>query len=165
LRAAGFKAICFDKDNTLTLPYQTTLHPPLKESLEECKRHFEQIAVLSNSAGSPDDVDHLHARQLEESLGLQVIRHRWKKPMCSAEIVKALGTNALQIVMVGDRLATDVWMANEAGMLSIHTKLLSSKDDNPNAIKMRQLENWILERLERPYTRPDLQSRFIKSKI
>jgi hypothetical protein len=50
-------------------------------------------------------------------------------------------------------------------MLSIHTKLLSSKDDNPNATKMRQLENWILERLERPYTRPDLQSRFIKSKI
>ncbi|PJF18132.1 HAD phosphatase, family IIIA [Paramicrosporidium saccamoebae] len=122
-------------------------------------------AVLSNSAGGPDDTDHLHARQLEESLGLPIIRHRWKKPMCSAEIAKTLGTNALQTVMVGDRLATDVWMANEAGMLSIHTKMLSSKDDNPNAVKLRQLENWILERLGRSYTRPDLQSRFIKTKI
>jgi len=53
LKAAGFKAVVFDKDNTLTAPYERRIHPPLAESLEECVAVFgaSNVAVLSNSAG------------------------------------------------------------------------------------------------------------------
>lgn len=52
LRAAGFKACVFDKDNTLTAPYEKRVHPPLHAALEECKEVFgaSNVAVLSNSA-------------------------------------------------------------------------------------------------------------------
>ena len=53
LHAAGFRAIVFDKDNTLTIPYERRIHPPLASALRECKRAFgaANVAVLSNSAG------------------------------------------------------------------------------------------------------------------
>lgn len=162
LRRAGYEAICFDKDNTLTLPYQVEIHLPLRDALLECRRHFDRIAVLSNSVGNEGDET---SKKLEASLGIPIIRHQWKKPLCTREVVDELGCEPARIVMVGDRLATDVWMANESGMLSIHTRPLSLLGDNPNAIRVRHLENWILDRLERPFTRPDLQSRFIKNKL
>ena len=40
LKDAGFKACVFDKDNTLTAPYEKRVHPPLATALEECKEVF-----------------------------------------------------------------------------------------------------------------------------
>merc|ERR1711916_419660 len=54
----GFRCVVFDKDNTLTAPYEDEVHAPLKRSFEECKEVFGREAVLfSNSAGSPDDAN------------------------------------------------------------------------------------------------------------
>mgnify|MGYP003748039851 CR=1 FL=1 len=57
LHAAGFRAIVFDKDNTLTAPYSNEVYPRLAGALRSCVEAFgaEQVAVLSNSAGTPDD--------------------------------------------------------------------------------------------------------------
>ena len=161
LREAGFRAVCFDKDNTLTKPYEDVLYPPLEEALERCKGHFEKVAILSNSAGSHDDDNGKQAQALEVNLGLPVIRHRWKKPNCADEVAKHLKVLPAQIVLIGDRLFTDVYLANSSGMLSIHTKPISLQNDNPNAMRIRNMENWLLDRLDRPYSRPDLQQRFI----
>ncbi|KAL2649698.1 hypothetical protein R1flu_017826 [Riccia fluitans] len=52
LRARGFEAVVFDKDNTLTAPCGQSIWPPLVESLEECRATFSgRLALLSNSAG------------------------------------------------------------------------------------------------------------------
>lgn len=53
LRAKGFEAVLFDKDNTLTAPYGQNVWPSLLESLEECRTAFDgRLALLSNSAGN-----------------------------------------------------------------------------------------------------------------
>ena len=53
LKQAGFTAVIFDKDNTLTIPYATDVYPPLLESVKECTQAFgnERVCVYSNSAG------------------------------------------------------------------------------------------------------------------
>lgn len=50
----------FDKDNTLTHPYQRDIVLEIKDSLDECQRVFspENVAILSNTVGSSDDKDH-----------------------------------------------------------------------------------------------------------
>jgi hypothetical protein len=57
LRAAGCRGVVFDKDNTLTAPYSNEVYPRLAGALRSCVEAFgaEQVAVLSNSAGTPDD--------------------------------------------------------------------------------------------------------------
>lgn len=53
LKSRGFNGVVFDKDNTLTVPYSSSLWPPLGSSIEECKSHFgNNVAVFSNSAGN-----------------------------------------------------------------------------------------------------------------
>lgn len=164
---AGYRAVCFDKDNTLTLPYEDTVYGPLQSAFNECKRIFApNVAVLSNSAGSGDDVGHVAAKELERKLDIAVIRHDHKKPACSKEVMAHFSQiEAGQIVIVGDRLATDVLMANEAGMLSIHTQPLSQKNDNAVAAWFRNRENSLLKHFfGQPYSRPDLQERIIRPK-
>ncbi|GJP53744.1 hypothetical protein CLOM_g14052 [Closterium sp. NIES-68] len=52
LHAAGFKAVVFDKDNTLTHPYAMQVDDGLTASLDVCLKTFgsQGIAILSNSA-------------------------------------------------------------------------------------------------------------------
>lgn len=72
-------AVCFDKDNTLTLPYDDHVNPLVQNALDECIRTFgdTNVAVLSNSAGSSDDApEYKTAARLEQALcGIKVIRH------------------------------------------------------------------------------------------
>lgn len=48
----------------------------------------DRIAILSNSAGSADDLGYEMAKQTEAALGLPVIRHATKKPACFHEVIK-----------------------------------------------------------------------------
>ena len=82
LRAAGCTGVVFDKDNTLTLPYADDVDPRLAAALRDCCSAFgpSRVAVLSNSAGTPDDPGHRAADRLERSLGLPVLRRVHKKP-------------------------------------------------------------------------------------
>lgn len=146
--AAGYRAICFDKDNTLTAPYEKKVYPGLEPALREAKQYFKHLAIISNSAGSSDDQQGLQASDLEASLGLSVIRHSVKKPLCGGEIVKHFkDVDPRTIVMIGDRLTTDICMANKWNMLSIHTEALIEAGDNRNAVWARRWENWLLNRL------------------
>ena len=52
LHAAGFKACIYDKDNTLTEPFELAVDSRLKESFEKCQEVFkDKLALYSNSAG------------------------------------------------------------------------------------------------------------------
>ena len=74
-RAAGRR---FDKDNTLTAPYAAEVHPRATAAVRRCIDAFGagRTAVLSNSAGTPDDPGYRQADALERSLGLPVLRRR-----------------------------------------------------------------------------------------
>ena len=82
LRAAGFQGCIFDKDNTLTEPYQLELHPSAAAALQGCRAAFGDAMVLySNSAGLEQfDPEGTEAAALEAALGIPVMRHREKKP-------------------------------------------------------------------------------------
>ena len=53
----GIKYLVFDKDNTLTLPYERSMHPAVEGSIKECLELFgeQNVAILSNSVGSKED--------------------------------------------------------------------------------------------------------------
>ena len=78
----GIKAVIFDKDNTLTAPYENSLHPRAKFGLQSALDIFgrDNVAILSNSAGTDDDPGFVDGKEIEEALGIAVIKHSEKKP-------------------------------------------------------------------------------------
>ena len=86
----------FDKDNTVTLPFCDHLHSSVEATITTIKETFcaENVAVLSNSAGSCDDeaqgtLLYPAATAAEKSMNLQIIRHGCKKPStaCFLQVV------------------------------------------------------------------------------
>lgn len=80
------------------------------------------LLIVSNSSGSSSDPTGSEASRLESTTGVKVLRHPTKKPGCGAEILEYFRnlpnskvTRASQIAVVGDRLFTDVLMANMMG--------------------------------------------------
>jgi len=161
---AGVRAIVFDKDNTLTRPYDNTcIHPDAVDGLQRAMAVFgkDRVAILSNSAGTADDVDHVDAKELEERLGIPVIRHVEKKPGGLSEVlahfhleddnkdaVSSSPMDPARLCVVGDRLLTDIVFGNLHGMLTVHVlPLCQGKDnaaDNWTAKLLRPLENRLL---------------------
>ncbi|KAI9332480.1 mitochondrial PGP phosphatase-domain-containing protein [Zopfochytrium polystomum] len=152
LRRSGHSLIVFDKDNTLTAPYSNTLHPPFREAWAECRSEFgPNVWILSNSAGTPDDKDFAQAKSVEESLGVRVLRHQIKKPGGSEELLQQLnGISPSEIVVVGDRVLTDVVYGNLLGAYTILTRdIITEKGDNWFAAKIRRIERAALSLLGR----------------
>mmetsp|Transcript_24566 Transcript_24566/g.77031 ORF Transcript_24566/g.77031 Transcript_24566/m.77031 type:complete len:207 (-) Transcript_24566:81-701(-) len=151
LRSLGVVAVVFDKDNTLTAPYAKEVHPLCEAGLRECVATFgrENLAILSNSAGTLDDEDFAAAAAFEKTLDLPVIRHAVKKPgkECMDEVVKHFETasgeklSPSKIAMVGDRLLTDIVFGNLYDARTVHVRPLTLKGDNPVALVVRFFEN------------------------
>ncbi|ACI64305.1 predicted protein, partial [Thalassiosira pseudonana CCMP1335] len=115
----NIKAVIFDKDNTLTAPYENTLHPKAHPGLQSALDTFgtKNVAILSNSAGTDDDPGYEDAKLIEEALGIEVIRHREKKPGGLEELMDHFPhvDSPSQLCMVGDRLLTDIVFGNLHG--------------------------------------------------
>ena len=144
LSKRGIKGIVLDKDNTITAPYSLSIHPRVEDSLHNLMSSFpDKVAILSNSAGTPDDKDFLEAEQIEAELGIPVIRHQEKKPGGLQETLDHFQLELLpaEIAMVGDRLLTDVVFGNLHGMYTIHVQLLTTENDNAMARVIRSFEN------------------------
>lgn len=85
--------------------------------------------IVSNSAGATDDPYGQEAKLLEDATGVEVFRHSIKKPGCGLDVFNHLHGDSTtgiehpgQIVVVGDRLFTDIMMANMIGAWSIWVK-------------------------------------------
>lgn len=146
---AHISAVVFDKDNTLTSPYQNTLHPKAQPGLQQALQVFGQdnVAILSNSAGTRDDADYSDAKEIEGSLGVAVIRHDEKKPGGMEEVLKHFQlTEPATVCVIGDRILTDITFGNLYGLLTVHTLPLCSgpeenANDNWTAKILRPIEN------------------------
>ena len=150
-RYAGIQAIVYDKDNTLTAPYDLDLHPAAVDGLEQSIQVFgkDKVAILSNSAGTLDDPHYQDALAIEKKLGIAVIRHTEKKPGGIQEVLQHFQIeDASSIAVVGDRILTDIVFGNLHGMLTVHTLPLVSgkqnKKDNWTAKLIRPMENRII---------------------
>ncbi|KAF9973345.1 hypothetical protein BGZ73_003422 [Actinomortierella ambigua] len=148
LHRAGIKAVAFDKDNCLTRPYSNEIYPPFAEAWKECRQVYQDnIVIMSNSAGTPDDKDYQGATALEKSLGVHVLRHQEKKPGGGHELLAHFkGFEREEIAFVGDRALTDVVFGNTNGMFSILTRqVVTEEGDNPMAIRIRHVEHRLLD--------------------
>jgi len=145
LKKAGIRAVVFDKDNTLTAPYELAVHPVAKEGLERCIRAFgkQNVVLMSNSAGTPDDHNFVEAIAIENALGIPVLRHKEKKPGGLRELLQHFdGLTPKEICIVGDRVLTDVVFGSVNGLLTVHlSRTLDLKRDNVVAKVFRWVEN------------------------
>ncbi|KAI9750285.1 MAG: hypothetical protein M1815_001892 [Lichina confinis] len=138
-KAVDIRAVVLDKDNCFAAPGENHVHPPYEEKLKELREAYPgaKLLIVSNSAGTKySDPGGRQASLLEESTGIPVLRHATKKPGTYPSILEYFTdsrngaasssstgvTHASQIVVVGDRLFTDVMMANMMGSWSIWVK-------------------------------------------
>ncbi|BFZ64674.1 hypothetical protein YB2330_005826 [Saitoella coloradoensis] len=151
LKRAGIHAIAFDKDNTLTAPYEDEIWhgPGFEAGWEECKRVFgaDHVCVVSNSLGTPDDPSFTTEKGVvvHPGLGVKILQHTLKKPAGSDALLAHFSTHAHAphtIAFVGDRRLTDVYYGNLGGMTTILTDAFSFERDNLAARSVRVFEGW-----------------------
>lgn len=86
--------------------------------------------IVSNTAGATSyDVNGKLAAEVEKATGVTVLPHQTKKPGCGQEIMTYFRehpetgvTHPAQIAIVGDRLATDMMLANMMGSWGVWVK-------------------------------------------
>ncbi|KAJ3275417.1 hypothetical protein HDV01_000709 [Terramyces sp. JEL0728] len=149
LKKQGFKAIVFDKDNTITRPYENHIYPPFQQAWDECRSEFKDVLIVSNSVGSVDDSAKEYM-QVEEKTGAKVLLHTSKKPYGAEVLPSYFKCSANEIIVVGDRLFTDIVYGNRIGAYTVLvTDIITTKRDNPFAVQIRKFEHWFLRGLER----------------
>ncbi|PVU95529.1 hypothetical protein BB561_001765 [Smittium simulii] len=146
----GTEYLVFDLDNCLSKPYQNALWPEFEEAWTLCKKRYGKanMLILSNSAGTADDKEHAKAKIAEDNFGVKVLKHsNWKKPSPEARsaILDHFGlkeTEARKVAVVGDRVLTDVLLANNSGFVSVLTRVpIDTVSDNIPARLVRSLEH------------------------
>ncbi|KAI0764334.1 mitochondrial PGP phosphatase-domain-containing protein [Trametes elegans] len=106
LYKAGYRGAVFDKDNCLTIPHEDRLVPELVDAWKECRETFGPANVLI-------------AESVSHHLSVPVLRHTSLKPSYSCiKSIRAYFASLPrpvrdeELVVVGDRLLTDIVMAN-----------------------------------------------------
>lgn len=123
------KAVVLDKDNCFAYPDDDKVYIDYLNKWDALKQQYPgaRLLIVSNSAGSDDDVGHKQAQVLEEKTGVSVLRHSVKKPGCKDEILeyfykKSVIQHPSEVAVVGDRLFTDIIMANSMGAYGVWVK-------------------------------------------
>ncbi|KAL2157565.1 hypothetical protein VTH06DRAFT_5943 [Thermothelomyces fergusii] len=163
------RAVVLDKDDCFAIPDHNEVHEPYKHRFEALRAAYpgRRLLIVSNTAGATSyDVGGKLASEVERSTGVSVLSHAVKKPGCGEEIMSYFRqhpetgvTSPRQIAIVGDRLATDMMLANlmgswgiwiQDGVVPLQKKSVFSKIE-------RKLGPWLLSR---GYSAPDPSSPF-----
>ncbi|KAH9909612.1 HAD-superfamily phosphatase [Xylariomycetidae sp. FL2044] len=131
-RKVDIKAVVLDKDDCFAYPNTNEIYPAYVERFKQLQKEYpgKRLLIVSNTAGATTyDRDGSLAKELESATGLSVLAHRVKKPGCKDEIMKHFHshpetevTHPSQIAIVGDRLMTDMMLANMMGSWGIWIK-------------------------------------------
>lgn len=156
LKGSGITGVIFDKDNTLTVPYQFEIYPGIQESFDHFLSVYgERMVIDSNFVGTKDDPGYKKAKRIEDHLGVPVLRHNGKKPGGVEAVKNYFNCSPTELAFFGDMILTDVVFANRYGMLSIHTAPLTEKGENKLVAKIRAYETplirkWIEKGIQAP---------------
>lgn len=117
---SNIQYVILDKDNCFARPHTTSVDPAYKDRFSKLVANQPEIWILSNEAGDAKaDPKGTMAAELEANTNVKVIKHSIKKPMCHEEIRKQLPCPPENVLVVGDRLYTDVLFANLLGAQSV----------------------------------------------
>ncbi|KAK3691521.1 hypothetical protein LTR37_018598 [Vermiconidia calcicola] len=165
-KKSDIRAVILDKDNCFAVPYKNHVYEPYKSKFDELRKAYpgSRLLIVSNSAGTDSDKGHEEAKLVESNTGVQVLRHSTKKPGCHGEVMDYLRkspdadiTSASQVAVVGDRLFTDVMMANMMGAHGIWVKEGVVPDHGLLSRFEKGLCSFLLRR---GYSAPDPKSEF-----
>ncbi|KAM3088169.1 hypothetical protein ACMFMG_002227 [Clarireedia jacksonii] len=126
------RAVVLDKDNCFAYPKSNDVYDEYKESFKRLREAYpgRRLLIVSNTSGALSlDRSGKLANEVEKSTGVTVLPHSTKKPGCGPEIMEYFlkypetgVTRPDQIAIVGDRLTTDVMMANLMGSYAVWVK-------------------------------------------
>ncbi|KAM3457678.1 hypothetical protein MY5147_007362 [Beauveria neobassiana] len=122
---ANIRAVVLDKDDCFAYPDAKDVYGPYKDHFEKLRQAYpgRKLLVVSNTSGATTwDKNLLQAVEVERSTGVHVLPHAVKKPGCGPEIMAYFEkhpetgvTDPSQVAVVGDRLTTDMMLANMMG--------------------------------------------------
>ncbi|CAO2655204.1 Nn.00g102680.m01.CDS01 [Neocucurbitaria sp. VM-36] len=127
-KEVDIQAVVLDKDNCFAVPHTNEIHKPLQDHFQRLRHAYpgSKLLIVSNTAGTDSDKNQNEAALLEANTGVKVLRHSTKKPGCKEEVMayfKAHPESGVlrpdQIAVVGDRLSTDMMMANMMGSYGV----------------------------------------------
>ncbi|KAF2398562.1 HAD-superfamily phosphatase [Trichodelitschia bisporula] len=159
------RAIILDKDNCFAAPHSLSIHPSCQSTFSRLKATYPSAALLivSNTAGTSSDPASAQALALERETGVKVLRHGTKKPGCGPAVLAYLRahpelriTSPDQIAVVGDRLLTDVMLANMMGAQSVWVR----DGVTPKGFFARVEDGLAMWLLRRGYVAPEPRSEF-----
>ncbi|KAM3545580.1 hypothetical protein ARSEF1564_001574 [Beauveria bassiana] len=122
---ANIRAVVLDKDDCFAYPDAKEVYGPYKNHFEKLRKAYpgRKLLVVSNTSGATTwDKNLSQAVEVERSTGVHVLPHAVKKPGCGPEIMAYFEkhpetgvTDPSQVAVVGDRLTTDMMLANMMG--------------------------------------------------
>ncbi|KAK6951740.1 hypothetical protein Daesc_006263 [Daldinia eschscholtzii] len=126
------RAIVLDKDDCFAYPNSNEIYPAYMDRFRRLQEEYpgQRLLIVSNTAGATTyDRDGRLAKELEKATGVSVLAHKVKKPGCGDEIMAHFRahpetgvTHPSQIAIVGDRLMTDMMLANKMGSWGLWIK-------------------------------------------
>ncbi|KIH88524.1 hypothetical protein SPBR_07729 [Sporothrix brasiliensis 5110] len=124
-RKPEIKAVVLDKDDCFAFPESSEVYPAYEQHFKKLREAYpgRKLLIVSNTAGAlSHDKDRSLLATVEASTGVAVLPHATKKPGCGDEIMAYFRahpetgvTAPNQIAVVGDRLTTDMMLANTMG--------------------------------------------------
>lgn len=132
----GYRAVIFDIDNTL-VEHDAPVDERATKLIAKLKDMGFEICFLSNN-------DEERVSEFSKALGTSHI-HKAKKPLAKGyhRAMEKMGTTTMNTMFVGDQIFTDVWGANNAGILSILVQPIAKREEIQIVLK-RFLEKIVL---------------------
>ncbi|KAI5924166.1 mitochondrial PGP phosphatase [Camillea tinctor] len=131
-RKADIKAVVLDKDDCFAYPDTNEIYPAYAERFQQLRKEYpgNNLLIVSNTAGATTYDRHGKlAKELESATGVSVLAHRVKKPGCRDEIMAHFKkhpetgvTCPSEVAIIGDRLMTDMMLANMMGSWGLWIK-------------------------------------------
>ncbi|KAF2027474.1 HAD-superfamily phosphatase [Setomelanomma holmii] len=127
-KEVDIQAVVLDKDNCFAVPHTNEVYKPYNDHFQRLRQAYPgaKLLIVSNTAGTDSDKQQREAAVLEANTGIKVLRHSTKKPGCKEEVMAyfkahpdAGVSTPDQIAIVGDRLSTDIMMANMMGSYGV----------------------------------------------
>lgn len=145
----GYRGILFDIDNTL-VEHGADATPRALELFERLHKIGFQTCLISNNSEA-------RVSRFNKKIGTNYI-YKANKPLKKnyLKAVKIMGTRIDNTVFVGDQLFTDVYGANQIGMLTYLVNPIHPKEEIQIVLKRK------LERIVLYYYRKDLAKGKIK---